>query len=243
MQTAVEPQKHERLPDVTIESVARGFYREAESYGFGPGDFIRFMSALMDIAHSRVASGGSKPVSKLARPEPLDSPAVAEAVLIRALDRTADLATLRRWLEDPQSRGFLPPQPGGRTRTIDDIVADPRSVLGMVTLPDATPIGLTAFLNYDSEQRTAELRKLISGDGLRGRGYGKAATRLWLRYGFEELNLHKIYLTTLDTNVRNIRLNEHLGFTLEGIFRDELFIDGRYHDVLRMAIWNPERHA
>jgi RimJ/RimL family protein N-acetyltransferase len=238
METVVETVKQHRLPDITIESVARGFYREAESYGFGPGDFIRFMSALLDIARKRVTSGDSASM-----PESSVEHTGTDVVSIRAFDRAADLATLHRWLDDSQSRGFLPPQPGGRARTIDDIVADPRSVLGTVTLPDGTPIGLIAFLNYDAEQRTAELRKLISGDGLRGRGYGKAATRLWLRYGFEELRLHKIYLTTLDTNVRNIRLNERLGFTLEGIFRDELFIDGRYHDVLRMAIWNPEHRA
>lgn len=245
METVVETVtvKQHRLPDITIESVARGFYREAESYGFGPGDFVRFMSSLLDIAHQRVSQGDSALAHSPAEPDSLTGATAADVVSIRGFDRTSDMVTLRKWLDDPQSRGFLPPQPGGRPRTIDDIVGDPGSVLGTVTLPDGTPIGLTAFLNHDAEQRTAELRKLISGDGLRGRGYGKAATRLWLRYGFEELNLHKIYLTTLDTNVRNIRLNERLGFTLEGIFRDELFIDGRYRDVLRMAIWNPERHV
>lgn len=49
--------------------------------------------------------------------------------------------------------------------------------------------------------------------------------------------MRKIYINTLDTNIRNIRLNEALGFRLEGILRDEVLLDGTCHDVLRMAVW------
>lgn len=229
-----------RVPDLTIESMARGFYREAERYGFSTIDFIRFTSSLLEIARNQVTSGRTADEGLL--PAPVAQPSNDDSCVvgIRPFEREQDMAAVRCWLADDAGRGFLPPRPGGGSLTLEEIVDEASSVLGVVTLPDSTPIGLMAFLNYDATQRTAELRKLISPTG-RGRGYGTAATRVWLRYGFEELDLHKIYLTTLDTNVRNVRLNERLGFTLEGIFRDELFIDGAYHDVLRMAIWNPRR--
>ena len=35
----------------------------------------------------------------------------------------------------------------------------------------------------------------------------------------------------------NIRLNEDLGFRVEGVLRNEVLIDGTYHDVLRMGLW------
>ena len=124
-----------------------------------------------------------------------------------------------------------------RWRTLEEVVRDESSMLGMITLPDGTLVGATAFLDIRPDQRRAEMRKLIGDPHMRGRGFAKAATQLWVGYGFGKLGLRKIYINTLDTNIRNIRLNEALGFRLEGILRDEVLLDGTYHDVLRMAIW------
>jgi len=88
-----------------------------------------------------------------------------------------------------------------------------------------------------SREHKAELRKLIGEPGMRAKGLAKESTRLWIHYGIEVLGLRKIYLNTLDTNIRNIKLNEELGFKFEGILRNEVFFDGKYHDVLRMGIW------
>lgn len=73
---------------------------------------------------------------------------------------------------------------------------------------------------------------------MRGMGLAKEATKIWIRYGVTVLKLKKIYLSTLDTDIRNIRLNEALGFKVEGILRNEIYLDGVYHDVLRMGLWN-----
>ena len=121
--------------------------------------------------------------------------------------------------------------------TLERVADDPSSLVGIITLPDGLPIGATAYLNIDIDQRMAELRKLVGEPSMRGRGYAKAASRLWIGYGFRGLRLHKIYLNTLNTNVRNVQLNEELGFRVEGILADEVLLDGRYYDVLRMAIW------
>ena len=107
----------------------------------------------------------------------------------------------------------------------------------MITLKDGRAIGSVAFLDYDPVQRKAELRKLIGEPELRGKGYAKEASELWLRYGLGTLGLKKIYLNTLNTNLRNLRLNEELGFKIEGILRNEVYFDGQYHDVLRMGLW------
>jgi RimJ/RimL family protein N-acetyltransferase len=111
------------------------------------------------------------------------------------------------------------------------------NIVGIITLSDGTPIGSVAYLDHDPAQGKAELRKLIGDVRQRRKGYGKEATALWIRYGLEVLQLKKIYLHTLNTNIRNIKLNEELGFVVEGILHNEVFIDGRYHDVLRMGLW------
>ena len=93
-----------------------------------------------------------------------------------------------------------------------------------------------AFLDHDFEQKKAELRKLIGNPAFRSKGYGKEATKLWIQYGISNLGLRKIYLNTLQTNVRNIRLNQELGFKVEGILRNECSIDGKLYDLLRMGL-------
>ena len=39
---------------------------------------------------------------------------------------------------------------------------------------------------------------------MRGKGFAKEATKLWIQYGITKLDLKKIYLDRLDTNIRNI---------------------------------------
>lgn len=85
-------------------------------------------------------------------------------------------------------------------------------------------------------KKKSELRKLIGEPIYRGKGFGKEATKLWIQYGISNLGLQKIYLNTLQTNVRNIRLNQELGFKVEGIFRNECIIDGKKFDLLRMGL-------
>ena len=56
-------------------------------------------------------------------------------------------------------------------------------------------------------------------------------------YGAVTLDLRKIYLNTFNTNIRNIKLNEELGFRVEGILRNEMFFEGEFKDILRMGFF------
>ena len=50
----------------------------------------------------------------------------------------------------------------------------------------------------------------------------KLVTSLFLYYAFVILNLNKVYIHSLDTNIRNINLNSKFVFELEGIFCQEI---------------------
>ena len=228
-----------KLPDRTIETLARGFFREASTYGFGQGDYLRFMNRLLEL--SMAADGDPVPHALRLDAPPDDEfhslPLCGDQVRIRAFDRARDIDLLSRWMTDEFGRYFLMARTRSGMLTLERVADDPSSLVGIITLPDGLPIGATAYLNIDIDQRMAELRKLVGEPSMRGRGYAKAASRLWIGYGFRGLRLHKIYLNTLNTNVRNVQLNEELGFRVEGILHDEVLLDGRYYDVLRMAIW------
>ena len=72
------------------------------------------------------------------------------------------------------------------------------------------------------------------------KGYGTDAMGVMLRFGFTELNLHRISLTVFEQNPRGIRSYEKCGFKHEGRIRDFLLRDGKRSDMLHMGILHRE---
>ncbi len=226
------------IPEETIEAVARSLYKETNRYGFRQGDYLRLVNQLLDLS---MRNADSDPQVRRHRvvyrsPTPLRLPLEREDTRIREFDASRDKALFEKWIADSHGRYFLLSSITAKTPDVDHVIESEDNILGVITLADATPIGMMAFLDYDRSQRKAELRKLIGEAEYRGRGFAKKATQLWIHYGITGLGLEKICLNTLDTNFRNIRLNEELGFKVEGILRKECYFDGEYHDILRMAL-------
>jgi RimJ/RimL family protein N-acetyltransferase len=59
------------------------------------------------------------------------------------------------------------------------------------------------------------------------------ATQLLLKYAFEELNLNKVSGTVVVENVGSWTVAEKVGFKLEGILREQKYVDGVYRDEKR----------
>jgi len=57
-----------------------------------------------------------------------------------------------------------------------------------------------------------------------------------IKYAFEEAGLHKLMLRVLAENDRAVRSYEKAGFVKEEYLRDEVFLEGRYKDVIYMAV-------
>lgn len=230
-----------QIPTAMLEALSRNFCREAISYGFKQIDFIRYVNHLLDASMkpgrqpTTGSAAGDSPAPSRARSRAL--PLAGVEVGIRAFDRKIDLPLLEQWVQEANGRYFLLSSTSPARRSVHELVDSESTVIGTVTSSDGTPIGSMAFLDFDRLQRRAELRKLIGVPSLRGRGFAKEASRLWIDHGLATLGLKKIYLNTTHTNLRNVRLNEELGFKVEGILRNELCVDGEYQDVLRMGLW------
>jgi RimJ/RimL family protein N-acetyltransferase len=61
-----------------------------------------------------------------------------------------------------------------------------------------------------------------------------------VRFAFEQLNLNKVRLRVYDFNLRGIKSYLKLGFKQEGVLRQELFKDGKYHDIVMMGLLREE---
>ena len=102
-------------------------------------------------------------------------------------------------------------------------------------------VGTTGLYDLQWVMRSASFRVFI-GDKLSwDRGIGTDCARLMLRYGFDKLNLNRIWLGVNAANERAVRAYEKAGFVREGLLRQEQFRNARYYDVVRMAVLRDER--
>lgn len=97
-------------------------------------------------------------------------------------------------------------------------------------------IGLVELIEIDYIHRRAEFQIIICPEH-QNKGFSSKATRMALAYAFNTLNMHKIYLVVDNENKKAIHVYEKLGFTTEGLLKEEYYTTGSYRDALRMAIF------
>ncbi|MBM4176668.1 MAG: GNAT family N-acetyltransferase [Ignavibacteria bacterium] len=226
-----------KITDETIKAIASSFLKQAKKYGFSLNDYLKFTNVLLDEAMKSSPAGKKQENKNIAydNSAKLKLPLKTERLIIREMLKK-DIPIVKQWLEDEQGRSFLLSRISGRTDSIEELFEVEFNSFGIITLIDKTPVGLIAYLNIDETQKKAELRKMIGAPDQRGKGFGNEASKIWIEYGLYSLGLDKIYVTTLNTNIKNIRINEMLGFRVEGLMQNEIKIDNEYHDLLQMNL-------
>lgn len=106
----------------------------------------------------------------------------------------------------------------------------------IISADDNSPVGSVYYRDIDMHNKSAEFGIFIGEDSARGKGIGTEATTLFTRYGLEDLGFHRISLRVLDGNDGAYRAYEKSGFVKEGVFRDMVYLDGKYRDVIFMAV-------
>jgi RimJ/RimL family protein N-acetyltransferase len=101
-------------------------------------------------------------------------------------------------------------------------------------------IGFCGFHEIRWLHRSAEYRVFICEKEYWDKGYGREVAKLMLRYGFELLNFNKIYLGVNASHVRAVNSYLQSGFVKEGVLREEIYRNSRYHDAVRMSILRRE---
>ncbi len=78
---------------------------------------------------------------------------------------------------------------------------------------------------------------IILGDpSAQGKGYAFEASMLLLRHAFGKLNLNRVELGVHEDNAEALRLYKKLGFVEEGRLRQAFLRDGRFSDLVVMAL-------
>jgi len=157
-----------------------------------------------------------------------------------------DLTRLFVWGDDPEiarrNEPYLPKNldrerdfwlnPGGDPRRVFLAVRriGRREIAGYVQITGIHPI-----------HRSASLGILIGKAEDRGRGLGREAMELTIRFCRDHLNLSRLALAVHADNDAAIGLYEKLGFATEGVLAKAQFIAGRWVDLRLMALVGAER--
>mgnify|MGYP002621277970 FL=1 len=96
-------------------------------------------------------------------------------------------------------------------------------------------IGHCGLYYIDWRSRHAEFGIYVGHNSYRSSGYGSDALRTLIRYGFNDLNLNKIWCEVYSNN-KALDIYRHVGFKDEGILRDKYFNNGRYWDSYMLSM-------
>lgn len=234
----IEKEKHRQI----IKLVTHSFYKELVNYGVDQSDIINVSTQLLDhvLQKKPINNNGTYRddfnISKITNRWQVEKKIILGDVHIEPL-KAQNVPTICEWLKQHEiSQTFIRFFPQEKTKLEQYLLARPDRQYFSVKYLGEHFVGIIGGENIDEQNKKLEMKKFIGASEFRNKGIGKLSTFLFLYYVFEILNFHKIYIHSLDTNIKNINLNSKFGFELEGILYSEVLIDGKAHDVLRMSL-------
>lgn len=167
-----------------------------------------------------------------------------EGVRIRPI-QMCDADDVVRWRNSQQvQQHFIDRRPftrEGQERWISEQVRSGHVAQFIIELlPEKRSVGSVYLRDIDSQHHKAEYGIFIGEEDARGNGCGTKAAKLILRYAFETLGLHRVFLRVLADNPAAAASYRKAGFVREGCFRDDVFVDGNYVDVIFMSMLREE---
>ncbi len=163
-----------------------------------------------------------------------------EKITLRAIE-SGDAPKYHQWINDEASnatRGlYLPTSFKDAQAWIDARTSPTQDSLWLaLEIPDKAIIGFVGFRNMCSRSRRAEITIYIGDKSEWRKGYGKDAFNTLCRFGFESLNLFRIWLECDAEYARIVNAYEQVGFVQEGRLRKSYFRHGSYRDTLVMGL-------
>jgi [ribosomal protein S5]-alanine N-acetyltransferase len=160
------------------------------------------------------------------------------------LNQERHLGKCLKWFNNPAINLFLtvgwrPVTEKAELEWFDNIAKDDANIVMAIETRKKEYIGNVGLHKINYRHRKAEMGIIIGEKSYWGKGIATEAEIIISEYGFRHLNLRKIYAGIVAENIGSIKAAKKAGFKEEGILREHLFIDGRYRDIVQLAIFNP----
>ena len=157
-------------------------------------------------------------------------------IVLRAFEKR-DIMPLHRWMNDEEALVMI----GRVPRSLEEVekLVEKQRCMGDLLLAiensEHQLLGWVFLTKIEHEHGRAEIGILLAPES-RGQGIGEIAMNLMLGIAFNQLRLHRVYLTTRSINQRGIALYQKIGFSIEGRLREHAFVRGKHSDTMFMGI-------
>jgi RimJ/RimL family protein N-acetyltransferase len=176
-------------------------------------------------------------------------------------DRDLHLENAIRWWNDPDVAHFLTASLGmtrgmaeewferiqGRDRIHATSWVAPsglaREFVWAVMDEHGNHIGFTWIHNIDWRYRVATSGTVIGEKSAWSKGYGSEAMWLRARFAFEVLGLHRLEADAIADNIGSVRALERAGYRREGLARQKIWVNGKWHDLVLLGMLDEEYFA
>src|SRR3989344_1641062 len=164
-------------------------------------------------------------------------------VRLRAIDIKKDAELFTEWINDYEvvkflGRPFKSISPDEERRILKGLLLKKDTVLFAVeTLDGGNLIGSISLMGINHFDGTAITGTLIGDKQYWRKGFATDAKMVLLNYAFTVLNLRRISTRVVADNIASVRVQEKCGYTREGVWRKEVYTDGKYRHVVLLAVF------
>lgn len=166
---------------------------------------------------------------------------VGEKIYLRAME-SSDMEAYRNNANDPETEYAVggwsfPISTIQQEKWFESALNDQNNLRLSIVLKDTDQvIGMINLVNIDWKSGVAFSGLRLFNNSHKRKGYGKDAVMAIMDYAFNELRLHRLEGSIIETNVPSKKLYEKCGWTVEGIKRQAVYKNGKFYDELQVAI-------
>jgi RimJ/RimL family protein N-acetyltransferase len=228
-----------------LRLVAKGFYNELINYGVTVNEVLTVASHLLDNVMQKggLTDKQADYYNRLFTTRDVqDNWVTAQRLTVQQVSisplELSHIPQIVAWLREPAIRdSFYPRFPDSGEELARYVQASTRCYFSIFHQQDL--VGIIGAEQIDRESAKLEMRKLVGDPRMHGKGIGKLATFLFLYHAFVIQKFRKVFIYSMDINVRNLNLNGRFGFELEGVFFENACIQNTWRDVVRMSLSAP----
>jgi RimJ/RimL family protein N-acetyltransferase len=155
-----------------------------------------------------------------------------EEVDLRPVERK-DLPLIARWRNDPRVfHSFFSPfliNPSGQEKWYEALLTDPRRMIIMIDSKESRTVGMVGFDNIDRANQQCEIAFLLIDPDETDHRLVWEACSLLTQFGFQEMNMHRIYAITYDDPSWRDWF-EFSCYRQEVVLRESVYMRGKFHD-------------